>query len=111
MNNVLNLSLIEGTVDNDPEMFYSESGQAICKMIVIVNFKTKINGETHEEVTPITVNTWNRVAEAAYQYIKKGARIRVRGRLKMDKWTDKNGETKEKIYIESQMLEFLSGGK
>jgi len=111
MEKSLNLSLIEGRLTHDPELMYTKSGTAICKFDIAVNFNLKTKGEVYSEVSFISVNTWNKVADACYQYLKKGSKVRVNGRLKQNSWVNKNGEKRNKIIIEALSVEFLGTPK
>jgi single-strand DNA-binding protein len=103
----LNLSLIEGRLTRDPELFYTTSGHAICKFDVAVNFRMKSGEKDIEDVSFISVTSWSKVAESCSSYLKKGSRVRVKGRLKQDSWQAKDGTKRNKVYIEAQTVEFL----
>jgi single-strand DNA-binding protein len=111
MNNVLNLSLLEGRLTRDPEIYYTKNGNAFCKFDIAVNYKTKNGEKIIDDVSYIGVNTWNKVAENCMKYLKKGYLVRVKGRLKHDKYDAKDGTKKEKIKIEDASVDFLSSPK
>ena len=111
MERSLNLSLIEGRLTRDPDLVYTKSGIAICKFDIAVNFNFKNNGETTKEISFISVNTWNKTADACAQFLKKGSKVRIKGRLKQDSWISKNGEKKSKIHVEASSVEFLGSPK
>ena len=103
-----NLSLIEGILTNDPESDYSVDGSTRCIFEVAVNFKFKVGEKDIEDVVLITALTWNKVAEACLKYLEKNSNVRVRGLLKEDTWTTKEGTKRNKIYIEASAVDFLS---
>ena len=111
MENALNMSLVEGRLTRDPDLFYTKNGNGICKFDIAINSNFKTNGEQNSEVSFISVNTWNKVADACSQYLKKGSKVRVKGRLKQDSWVTKNGEKRKKIYIEASGVDFLGSPK
>jgi single-strand DNA-binding protein len=111
MNNALNLSLIEGRLTRDPDLLYTKNGSEICKFDIAVNSNFKTNGKDVNEVSFISVNTWNKVADACAKYLKKGAKVRVKGRLKQNSWTSKEGAKKNKIYVEAASVDFLGSKK
>lgn len=108
---LLNLSLVEGFLTRDPELFYTKQGVAVCKFDVAVNFNFKKDGQDVSEVSFITVNTWNKVAESSAKYLKKGSKVRVKGRLKQQTWDPGDGTKKSKIHIEANSVEFLNTSK
>ena len=111
MGNALNLSLVEGHLTHDPDLFYTKNGNGVCKFDVAVNSIFKNKDKSVNEVSYITVNTWNKVADACAQYLKKGSKVRIKGRLKQDSWTTKDGQNRKKIYIEASSVDFLGSPK
>jgi single-strand DNA-binding protein len=112
MEKSLNLSLIEGRLTSDPDFLNTKSGYPYCKFDVAVNFNMKSgNGKVINEVSFISVNTWNKVALACSQYLKKGSKVRIRGRLKQNSWNTKEGEKRRKITVEAASVEFLGSPK
>ena len=106
-----NESIIEGELTRDPEIYYTANGSAVCKFDIAVDFKVKSGEKVTEDVSFISVVTWNKVAESCQSYLKKGAKIRVRGRLKNDTWTAKDGSKRSKVYIEAMAVDFLHSGR
>jgi len=111
MVNELNLSLIEGRLTRDPELIFTKNGNQLCKFDIAVNFSRKTDDKVYSEVSFITVNTWKKIAEVCAQYLKKGSKVRVRGRIKQDSWTDNDGKKKNKIHIEASGVDFLGSPK
>ncbi|OHD15975.1 MAG: hypothetical protein A2086_11130 [Spirochaetes bacterium GWD1_27_9] len=108
MTNALNLSLIEGRLTRDPELLYTKDGVALCKFDLAVNNSTKVGDKLIQDVVYIGINVWNKVAESCAKYLKKGALIRARGRLKQNSWQDKEGVKRTKISLEASGVDFLS---
>lgn len=111
MSNELNLSLVEGNLTRDPEIFATTNGHHVCKFDIAVNFKFKKGDVVVEDVSFVSVNAWNKVGQACFEYLKKGSRVRVRGRLKQDSWTAKDGSKRKKLYIEASAVDFLRVAK
>ena len=111
MEKALNLSLVEGRLTRDPDLFYTKNGAGICKFDIAVNSFFKNKDKVVDEVSFISVNTWNKVADACAQYLKKGSKVRIKGRLKQDSWTTKEGEKRKKIHIEASSVDFLGSPK
>lgn len=111
MSHELNLSIVEGHLTRDPELFFTKNGNSICKFDIAVNFKFKGGEKEYKEVSYISVNTWSKIAEACSKFLKKGSKVRVRGRLKQDNWTTKDGQRRQKLHIEASVVEFLRTNK
>lgn len=107
MANLLNLSLVEGNLTRDPELFYTKNGVAVCKFSVAVNYNYKSNDREINEVSFISVDAWNKVADVCVKYLKKGSKVRVKGRLKQDTWVSANGDKKSKLFIKAASVDFL----
>ena len=80
--------IIVGNVGRDPEMRYTPSGQAVTSFSVASNRKyTTSNGEQVTETIWFRVSAWGKQAEVCNQFLKKGSRVLIEGRLTPDKAT------------------------
>lgn len=80
--------IIVGNVGKDPEMRYTPSGQAVTSFSVATNRKyTAGNGEQVSETIWFRISTWGKTAEICNQYVKKGSKVLIEGRLTPDKTT------------------------
>ena len=80
--------IIVGNLGGDPEMRYTPSGQAVTRFSVATNRKyTTSNGESVKETTWFRVDVWGKQAETCNNFLKKGSRVLVEGRLNPDKET------------------------
>jgi len=105
MNN-LNSILAEGSMVRDPLLRSTPKGTAVCTF-TIATCRFHRNGDGFEkEVSFFNVETWAKLAESCYQLGKKGKGVRVIGRLKQDRWQDKDGKSHEKIVIVAEHVEF-----
>ena len=111
----VNKVIIVGNLGKDPETRYAPSGGAICNVRIATtrNWKDKATGEKKEETEWHSVVFYDRLAEIAGEYLKKGRSVYVEGRLKTRKWQDKEGQdryTTEIIAQEMQLLGSRDGG-
>jgi single-strand DNA-binding protein len=90
---MLNKILLIGNLGRDPEMSYTPSGTAITKFTVAVNrnSKDRQTGETRKETTWFNVVAWERLAETCNQYLHKGSKVYLEGRMTSRKYTNKDG--------------------
>ncbi len=90
----LNKVMVIGRLGADPEMRYTPSGSPVTNFRVAVNRRTRAgdNGESQEETDWFTVVTWQKLAEIASQYLAKGARVYVEGRLQTRSWEGQDGQ-------------------
>lgn len=110
-----NRVVLVGNLTRDPELRYTPSGMAVTDVTLAVNDKRKgANGEWIEEVTFVDVTLWGRTAEVVTEYSSKGSPLLIEGRLKQDKWQDKNtGENRSKLKVVGERMQLLgskSGG-
>ena len=114
----VNKVIIIGNLGRDPEVRYTPNGNAVCNVSVATtrNWKNKDSGDKVEETEWHRVVFYDRLAEIAGEYLKKGRSVYVEGRLKTRKWADKEGKenyTTEVIAEEMKMLggrEGMGGG-
>jgi single-strand DNA-binding protein len=111
----VNKVILVGNLGRDPETRYAPSGGAICNVSIATtrNWKDKASGEKREETEWHRVVFYDRLAEIAGEYLKKGRPVYVEGRLKTRKWQDKDGHDKyttEIIAEEMQLLGSRDGG-
>jgi single-strand DNA-binding protein len=89
----LNKAMIIGNLGRDPEMRYTPSGQAVTQFTVAVNRNYRdTNGEWQEETEWFRVVAWAQLAERTAEYLRKGRKVYVEGRLQTRSWEDQNGQ-------------------
>ena len=112
MNN-LNSVLLEGNLVRDPEkVLVGSNGSVMGKFSLAVNrYYKKANAESVEEVMYIGVQVWGGLAEGCLNYLKKGRGVRVVGRLRQERWEDKEGGNREKIVVVAEHVEFKPESK
>ena len=111
----INKVILIGNLGRDPEVRYTPNGSAICNVSVATtrNWKDKTSGDKVEETEWHRVVCYDRLAEIAGEYLKKGRPVYFEGRLKTRKWQDKEGKdqyTTEIVAAEMQMLDGRQGG-
>ena len=107
MNN-LNSVLLEGNLVRDPERVeLGENTSAMTKFAIAVNrfFRNAI-AEAVEEVMFINVQAWGTLGKNCMTYLQKGRGVRVVGRLRQERWTDKDGGNRERILVVAEHVEF-----
>ena len=112
----INKVIIVGNLGNDPEMRYMPSGSAIANLSVATtdSWKDKQSGQQQEQTEWHRVVFFNRLAEIAGEYLRKGSQVYIEGSLKTRKWTDKSGNdryTTEIVGKDMQMMGGRSGGE
>ena len=107
----VNKVILVGNCGRDPEIRYLPSGQAVANVSVATSSrrKDKNTGETVEDTQWHRVTFYDRLAEIAGEYVKKGRPIYVEGRLKYGKYTDKDGIEKNTVDIIATEMQLLGG--
>ena len=112
----VNKVILIGNLGKDPEVRYMPSGGAVANVTLATSesWKDKQSGEKQERTEWHNVVFYNRLAEIAGEYLKKGSQVYVEGSLRTRKWQDKNSGadryTTEIIASEMQMLGGRGGG-
>ncbi len=103
-----NKVILVGNLTRDIELRYAQSGTGIAKTAIATSRKFTQNGEKKEEVCFVDITFFGRSAEVANQYLRKGSKILVEGRLQFEQWVDQNGgkRSKHSVIVETmQMLD------
>ena len=105
----VNKVILVGNCGRDPEIRYLPSGQAVANVSVATSSrrKDKNSGETIEDTQWHRVTFYDRLAEIAGEYVKKGQPIYVEGRLKYGKYTDQAGVEKNTVDIIATEMQLL----
>jgi single-strand DNA-binding protein len=89
----LNKAMIIGNLGRDPEMRYTPNGQAVTQFTVAVNRNYKDqSGEWKEETEWFRVVAWGPLAERTAEYLRKGRKVYVEGRLQTRNWEGQDGQ-------------------
>ncbi len=105
----VNKVILIGNLGRDPEVRYTPSGSAVCNVGIATtrNWKNKDSGERQEETEWHRVVFFDRLAEIAGEYLKKGRPVYVEGRLRTRKWTDKDGVEKYTTEVYAEQMQLL----
>ncbi len=107
----LNKVMIIGNLGADPEMRYTSNGNPVTTFRVAVsrNF-TGPDGERREETEWVSIVTWQKLAEQCSQFLAKGRRVYVEGRLQTRSWDAPDGQKKYMTEVVAQQVLFLDRG-
>ena len=108
--------ILAGNLGRDPEMRYTPEGKAVTNFSIAINDDyTNNNGERVKRTIWVRVSTWGKQAESCNQYLKKGSKCLVEGRLTADPatggprvWTGQDGSTRASFEVSAQTVRFLS---
>lgn len=106
---MFNKVVLVGNLTRDIEMRYAQSGNAIGASAIAVTRRFTTNGEKREETCFIDITFYGRMAEIANQYLSKGSKILIEGRLRFEQWSDQNGQNRSKHSIQVENMEMLGG--
>jgi single-strand DNA-binding protein len=107
----INKVIIVGNLGNDPETRYMPSGSAVTNITVATNesWKDKATGEQKDRTEWHKVAMFNRLAEVAAEYLRKGSQVYIEGKLRTRKWQDKNGQDRWTTEIVADEMQMLGG--
>ena len=106
-----NKIIIVGNLGRDPELRYTPQGTAVCNFSMATNEKRRDKaGDLQDITTWFRITLWGRQAENASKYLQKGSSVYIEGRLKLDEWTDRDGNTRQTLDVTATDMQFLGGG-
>lgn len=107
----INKVIVVGNIGKDPETRYTASGTAITTISVATSekWKDKQTGEQKEHTEWHRVQFFGRLAEIAGEYLHKGSQVYVEGKLKTDKYTDREGIERYSTNIVAHEMQMLGG--
>jgi single-strand DNA-binding protein len=105
----VNKVILIGNLGKDPEVRYTPNGNAVCNLRIATTrtWKNKESGEKMEETEWHSVVLYDRQAEVAGEYLKKGRPVYIEGRLKTRKWQDKEGADRYTTEIVADSMQLL----
>jgi len=109
----LNKVQLIGNLTRDPELRYTPNGNAVCTFGIATNrYWTTESGEKREEVDFHKIVAWNKLAELCSQFLVKGRKVYVEGRLSTRNWTGQDGQQKSttEVIIDDMILLDNKGG-
>lgn len=106
----INKVILIGNLGSDPEVRHLEGGASVAKFNIATTERYKDrNGNRQEQTEWHRIELWNGLARVAEQYLKKGSKIFIEGKLRTDQWTDQNGQTRYTTSIRGLNMEMLDG--
>jgi single-strand DNA-binding protein len=103
----LNRVQLIGRLGKDPESKYTPTGKKVAHFSLAVSQRWKTAGETKEYTEWVNIEAWGRLGEVCQEYLQKGSLVYLEGRLKTDKYEDKEGEMKYYTKVVALSLQFL----
>ncbi len=104
----LNKVMIIGNLGRDPEMKYTPQGTPITTFSVAVSRTRKSpDGQTIDETEWFRVVAWERLAETCNEYLHKGSKVYIEGRLQTRKWTGQDGQERQIVEVVAQDMQLL----
>ncbi|MSP17901.1 MAG: single-stranded DNA-binding protein, partial [Myxococcales bacterium] len=106
----VNKVILIGNLGADPELKYTSGGQAVCDLRMATNESwTDKQGQKQERTEWHRVVLWGKPAEICKQYLSKGSRVYIEGRLQTRSWDDKEGQKRYSTEIVANDFMFLGG--
>ena len=102
-----NKIILVGNLTKEIDLRYAQSGSAIANTSIATSRKFTVNGEKKEEVCFVDLTFFGRSGEIANQYLRKGSKILVKGRLNFDQWVDKEGQKRSKHSVIVETMQML----
>jgi single-strand DNA-binding protein len=107
----LNKVMIIGNVGTDPEMRFTPNGKPVTSFSLATSRTfTSPEGERRQETEWFNVVTWNRLAETCNQFLAKGRRAYVEGRLHTRTWEGQDGQKRVRVEVVANSVLFLDRG-
>ena len=107
MSGSVNKVILVGNLTRDIQLRYSQSGGGIANTAIATSRKFTSNGEKKEEVCFVDITFFGRSSEVANQYLRKGSKILVEGRLNFDQWVDQSGQKRSKHSVIVETMQML----
>ena len=104
-----NRVILLGNLCRDPELRKTPGGASVVELRLAVNevYKNRTTGEKTEKTCYVDVVVWNQQAELCQQYLHKGSPLLVEGRLQYDEWKTPQGESRNKLRVAADRIQFV----
>lgn len=110
MSKSINQVILMGNLTRDPELRTTPSGQSVCSFSLAVNRSWQgSDGQAQEAVDYFDVTAWGKLGELVNQYMAKGRKCLVQGRLSQRSW-EQDGQKRSKVEVVASDVTFLDGG-
>ena len=106
---MLNKIMLIGNLGRDPEMNYTQNGTALTRFSLAVTRSYKSStGEKRDETEWFNIVAWDKLAEICNQYLRKGSKAYIEGRLTLRKYNDRNGVERYSLDVTASDMEMLT---
>lgn len=106
----VNKVILIGNLGRDPELRYTQGGQAVANFTLATTENwTNKGGEREERTEWHRIVAWGRTAELCAQYLAKGRTVYIEGRLQTREWENKEGQKQRTTEVNAQTVQFLGG--
>lgn len=107
----VNKVILIGNLGRDPEVRYTPNGLAVANITIATSevWKDKQSGENQERTEWHRIVMYQRLAEIVGEYLRKGSKVYIEGRLQTRKWQDKSGQDRYTTEIVAESLQMLDG--
>lgn len=110
MSKSINQVILMGNLTRDPELRTTPSGQSVCSFSLAVNRSWQgQDGTQQDAVDYFDITAWGKLGELVNQYLTKGRRCLVQGRLSQRSW-EQDGQKRSKVEVVASDVTFLDGG-
>jgi single-strand DNA-binding protein len=104
----LNMVFLMGNLTRDPELRYTPNGQAVASFAIATNRRwTDQSGEQKDAVEYTDIVVWGKMAEVVSNYLKKGRRVHVIGRMQTRNWEAQDGSKRNKTEVVASEVNFI----
>jgi single-strand DNA-binding protein len=99
---------VVGNLGRDPELRYTPQGAAVCSFSMATNEKRRDkSGEMQDVTTWFKITLWRNQAENAAKYLTKGSPVYIEGRLRIEEWTDRDGNNRYTLEVNATDMQFI----
>src|SRR5436305_9425576 len=107
-----NKIILVGNLGRTPELRYTPQSTPVCSFSLATNErrKDKTTGENQDLTTWFRVTLWGRQAETASQYLQRGRPVYIEGRLRVEEYTDRDGNKRHSLEVNATDMQFIGGG-
>ena len=103
-----NKIILVGNLGKDPELRYTPQGDAVCSFSLATNERKKDKAGEYQDVTTwFKVTLWRQQAENAEKYLAKGRQVYIEGRLRVEDWTDRDGNNRQSLEVTGTDMHFI----
>ena len=105
-----NKVVLLGRLTRDPEIRYTGAGMAVCEFSLATHHHYKVNEEIKEDICYVDIVVFGKSGESSKEYLKKGARVLIDGRLVQRRWETAEGKKRSKHEVVANSIQFIDAG-